>query len=184
MFPDQSTKACVAYNASSADPKVIKLAKSCGAFQISLDLVAIMSVLIAGLLTSKLIANRANHTQETTGTRPRVWHLRLAVVAVPTLLTMWVLGFYLGYPELKGFNFKGGIHLRSSLLALWAGAVTVHSGLYCGNRACRYSGHFQRSIRGCSRAWASSETDHEPCDFTASNAGYLSAIDFAIPEPD
>lgn len=119
MFPDQSTEACVAYNESSADPKVIKQAKSCGAFQISLDLVVIMSVLIAGLLTSGLIASRANHTQETTGTRPRVWHLRLAVVVVPTLLTLWILGFYLGYPELKGFNFKGGIHLRSSLFALW-----------------------------------------------------------------
>jgi general L-amino acid transport system permease protein len=32
---------------------------------------------------------------------------------------MWVLGFYLGYPALKGFNFKGGIHLRASLIALW-----------------------------------------------------------------
>ncbi|RMD49318.1 MAG: ABC transporter permease subunit, partial [Alphaproteobacteria bacterium] len=31
----------------------------------------------------------------------------------------WWLGFHLGYPELKGFNFKGGIHLRNSLIALW-----------------------------------------------------------------
>ena len=29
------------------------------------------------------------------------------------------LGFHLGYPELKGFNFKGGIHMRNSLIALW-----------------------------------------------------------------
>ena len=29
------------------------------------------------------------------------------------------LGFYLGYPELKGFNFKGGTYMRNSLIALW-----------------------------------------------------------------
>lgn len=119
MFPDNSTKACEAYNAPTDDAKHIKLAKSCGTFQISLDLIAIMAVLIAGLMTSKLIARRAGQIQASTGARPTVWYLRLGVVVLPTLMTLWILGFYLGYPELKGFNFKGGIHLRSSLLALW-----------------------------------------------------------------
>jgi len=88
-------------------------------FEISLDLIAILSVLIAGLMISKLIAKRANQIQAATGDRPTVWYLRLGVVVVPTLIVLWILGFYLGYPELKGFNFKGGIHMRSSLLALW-----------------------------------------------------------------
>ena len=88
-------------------------------FEISLDLMAILAVLFAGLMTSKLIANRAAQIQAATGDRPTVWYLRLGVVVIPTLIVLWILGFYLGYPELKGFNFKGGIHMRSSLLALW-----------------------------------------------------------------
>ncbi len=119
MFPDTGTEACDAYAANSDDAAVVKLAKSCGSFQISLDLIAIGSVLIAGLMISKLISLRAGQIQAATGARPTVWYFRLGVVAIPTLIVMWILGFYLGYPELKGFNFKGGIHLRSSLLALW-----------------------------------------------------------------
>jgi general L-amino acid transport system permease protein len=45
--------------------------------------------------------------------------MRLAVVIIPTVILLWILGFHLGYPELKGFNFKGGTYLRNSLIALW-----------------------------------------------------------------
>lgn len=119
IFPDTGTEACDAYAANSADPEIIKLANSCGAFQVSLDLIAIMSVLIAGLMTSKLIANRATQVQEATGVRPTVWYLRFGVVAIPTLIVLWVLGFYLGYPKLERFNFEGGTFMSGSLLALW-----------------------------------------------------------------
>ena len=44
---------------------------------------------------------------------------RLSIVILPIVITLWALGFHLGYPELKGFNFKGGIYLRNSLIALW-----------------------------------------------------------------
>ena len=88
-------------------------------FEISLDLMAILAVLFAGLMVSNLIVKRAAQIQAATGDRPATWYLRLAVVVIPTLFVLWILGFHLGYPELKGFNFKGGIHMRSSLLALW-----------------------------------------------------------------
>ena len=35
------------------------------------------------------------------------------------LFVLIALGFHLGYPELKGFNFKGGTYMRNSLIALW-----------------------------------------------------------------
>ncbi|WP_300518985.1 ABC transporter permease subunit [Aliiroseovarius sp.] len=88
-------------------------------FDVSLDLIVFLVVFIGGLLISRMIGKRANATQEKTGVRPTVWHIRLAVVAVPTLTVLWALGFYLGYPELKGFNFAGGTHMRNSLIALW-----------------------------------------------------------------
>ena len=88
-------------------------------FDVSLDLIVLLVVFIGGILVSRAIGKRANATQEKTGVRPTVWHIRLGVVAVPTLAVLWLLGFHLGYPELKGFNFKGGTHMRNSLIALW-----------------------------------------------------------------
>ena len=88
-------------------------------FEISLDLIAILSVLFAGLLIGKLISTRAKQIQAATGILPKTGLLRLGIVVIPTLIVLLILGFYLGYPELKGFNFKGGIRLGNPLLALW-----------------------------------------------------------------
>jgi general L-amino acid transport system permease protein len=90
-----------------------------GAFDISLDLIAILVILAGALFVSGLIKTRADRIQESTGERPTTWYLRLGVVAVPLIALLVGLGFHLGSPELKGFNFAGGIHMRNSLLALW-----------------------------------------------------------------
>ncbi|RBO52993.1 amino acid ABC transporter permease [Rhodovulum sp. BSW8] len=90
-----------------------------GAFNISLDLIAILAVLGAGLFVSAKIRARADRVQNATGLRPTTWYLRLGVVAVPVLVMLVALGFHLGYPELKGFNFRGGVYMRNSLIALW-----------------------------------------------------------------
>ena len=88
-------------------------------FDISLDLVAFLIALVLGLFVRHKIKARADRIQEATGDRPTTWYLSLAAVAVPVLAVLVVLGFHLGYPALKGFNFKGGIHMRNSLIALW-----------------------------------------------------------------
>ena len=88
-------------------------------FSVSLDLILIVAVLIASFSVSGWIKRRANRIQDSTGDRPTTWYLRLGVTILPVALVLWMLGFHLGYPELKGFNFKGGTHLRNSLIALW-----------------------------------------------------------------
>ena len=98
-------------------------------FYMHLDWVAIFSVLIAGLLVSKLIARRAEKIQNQVGSRPTTWHWRLAVIVIPTVLVMWLLGFHLNYPEFSRFNFKGGILIRSSLVALWL-ALTLYTAAF------------------------------------------------------
>ncbi|WP_212523656.1 ABC transporter permease subunit [Actibacterium sp. MT2.3-13A] len=90
-----------------------------GAFNISLDLIAIVAVLAGGLYVSHRIKVRADRVQEATGIRPTTWYQRLGVVAVPVIVLLAGLGFHLGFPALKGFNFQGGIYMRNSLLALW-----------------------------------------------------------------
>ncbi len=88
-------------------------------FDVSLDLMAILVVLGLSLFASIKIRQRADRIQEATGDRPATWHVRTAVVVVPMAILLAVLGFYLGYPALKGFNFQGGTHMRNSLIALW-----------------------------------------------------------------
>lgn len=113
ILPGQTPEACTGYAEGG------ELDKGCGMFQISLDLVAFLSVLFAGIFIARQNTARANRIQAATGDRPSTTLTNLAVTFVPSILLLWYLGFYLGYPELKGFNFRGGTHIRSSLIALW-----------------------------------------------------------------
>ncbi len=88
-------------------------------FDVSLDLIALILVLGASIFAFRRIRAYADRTQEQTGDRPKTWYYQLAVLFLPTLILLFILGFYLGKPELKGFNFSGGTHVRNSLIALW-----------------------------------------------------------------
>ncbi len=90
-----------------------------GAFYVSIDLLAFLAVLAAGIAASIAVKRRADRIQAEQGTRPATWHLRTALVVLPPLILLLLLGFHLGKPALKGFNFSGGIHMRNSLIALW-----------------------------------------------------------------
>ena len=100
-----------------------------GWFMISVDFLAILAVVWAGLFTSGRIGRWADRRQAETGERPLVAPYRLAVVLVPLIALLLALGFYLGYPELKGFNFKGGTYLRDSFVGLWI-ALSLYTGAF------------------------------------------------------
>ena len=55
----------------------------------------------------------------------------VAIFFIPTILIYLALGnpITLEYPELKGFNFKGGIHARGSLISLWF-ALSIYTGAF------------------------------------------------------
>jgi len=88
-------------------------------FDVSLDLIAILVVFAISVFVAKFIGRRAEKIQNDTGDRPTTWYLTLGVLVLPTAIVLAILGFYLGVPEFKGFNFSGGIFLRNSLIALW-----------------------------------------------------------------
>lgn len=88
-------------------------------FDVSLDLIAIAIVLGLSIFGITKVNARAKRIQETTGDRPNTLWTNLGLFFVPTGVLLALLGFHLGYPELKGFNFKGGTHMRNSLIALW-----------------------------------------------------------------
>ena len=62
----------------------------------------------------------ANKQKKDTGKSLPIFWISVAVIIFPTLILFFAMGqpVSLEYPYLKGFNFKDGIHLRNSFLAL------------------------------------------------------------------
>ncbi len=63
----------------------------------------------------------ASKRQAATGDILPTFWIKLAILIIPTVAVFFIMGkpIVLDYPELKGFNFKGGLHMRNSLIALW-----------------------------------------------------------------
>jgi len=55
----------------------------------------------------------------------------LGILFVPSIIAYFIMGgpISLSYPELKGFNFAGGLHIRGSLIALWF-ALSIYTGAF------------------------------------------------------
>jgi len=102
---------------------IFLLGESSLRFGVSLDLIAILIVLFAGLFLSKKIKKNADRIQNETGTRPTTWWKRLSVVILPVLVILWALGFHLGYPELKALYTAAFIaeNVRSGIQAVEKG---------------------------------------------------------------
>lgn len=98
---------------------------------LNLDAVTILFVLAASLYVSHHIKLRADHIQNKTGSRPTIWYWQTAVIVMPLLALLFAFGFHLGYPELKGFNFDGGLRFRNSLIALWL-ALSLYTAAFIG----------------------------------------------------
>ena len=89
---------------------------------------AIAAASVAGVLLWRRHARRALYDQ---GREVPVLWPSLAILFVPTLVAFFVLGrpISLEYPELAGFNFRGGITILGSLIALWL-ALAVYTGAF------------------------------------------------------
>lgn len=61
----------------------------------------------------------ARARQAETGRRPKVLLPLIAIWVLGPVALIAFSGASVTFPELKGFNFKGGLHLRTSLVALW-----------------------------------------------------------------
>ena len=61
---------------------------------------------------------------------PVLWPV-IAILVVPTLVAFFLLGrpITLDYPELRGFNFQGGLQIRGSLIGLWL-ALAIYTGAF------------------------------------------------------
>lgn len=100
-----------------------------GVFLVSNDLMAIIAVVVASLLVNRWLLRNAAAVQNATGVRPVTWWKSILIFVLPLVALKFALGFHLGLPELRGFNFAGGTYLRNSLIALWF-ALTVYTGAF------------------------------------------------------
>ncbi|KDB04837.1 amino acid ABC transporter permease [Defluviimonas sp. 20V17] len=100
-----------------------------GIFLVSTDLLAIIAVMVLSILGYKRLQRNAEKVQNASGIRPVTWWKSALILIAPIVILLVALGFHLGYPELKGFNFRGGVHARNSLIALWA-ALSIYTGAF------------------------------------------------------
>lgn len=100
-----------------------------GAVSPSLDAIAFIIVVMLSVWANRRFKVNATRIQNATGIRPVTWWKSLLILFVPTILLLLALGLYLEYPSLQGFNFRGGIQMRSSLIAMWLG-LSVYTGAF------------------------------------------------------
>lgn len=100
-----------------------------GLFSLSLDFVAVAVVVAVAIFAGRIYKRWALAKQDATGEIQPIFWVRAALFLVPLALVLLVLGLHFGYPELKGFNYKGGIFARESLIALWL-ALSFYTGAF------------------------------------------------------
>lgn len=80
--------------------------------------IIVIALLIGSLFSTRALDKWASATQEATGDRPTTWYITLGMWFVPLILAALIMGLSWEIPELKGFNFQGGIFARNSFIAL------------------------------------------------------------------
>ncbi|MCW1934761.1 ABC transporter permease subunit [Pararhodobacter zhoushanensis] len=96
---------------------------------VSLNLMAFLVVVGLSIWVNRRVLASATKIQNATGVRPKTWWKSLLILFVPAIALLVFLGFHLEYPELRGFNFTGGIQMRNSLLAMWLG-LSIYTGAF------------------------------------------------------
>ncbi len=94
-----------------------------------LNWVLVIVLLLVSYFCAKALRKKASAQQARTGQRPTTWHLSIAIWLIPVGALMVLMGLYFDYPALKGFNFKGGMQIRGSLIALWF-ALAIYTGAF------------------------------------------------------
>ncbi|CAH6803191.1 putative ABC transporter membrane subunit YhdX [Vibrio chagasii] len=80
----------------------------------------VIASLIAGIVATIIINIWANNKQKLTGQQTPMFRIALSLIVGLPLVVYFVLGMPISaeYPELKGFNFRGGISIIPELAAL------------------------------------------------------------------
>lgn len=100
-----------------------------GADGSALNWLLVIATLVGSFFAARFSTKRANNIQENTGVRPNTLWINLAIWFGPIILVCLILGLSWDIPELKGFNFSGGIKIGGPLIALWF-ALSIYTGAF------------------------------------------------------
>ena len=93
------------------------------------DWLLVIALLVGSFFATRAVTARATRIQEATGIRPPTLRTNLAIWFGPLIVVSLVLGLTFQIPELKGFNFNGGIKVGGSLIAIWF-ALSIYTGAF------------------------------------------------------
>ena len=88
-----------------------------------------LAVLVGSFFGARTVNKRATRIQEATGVRPATMLTNLAIWFLPIIAFFIITGLSFEIPELKGFNFKGGIKVGAPLIAIWF-ALSIYTGAF------------------------------------------------------
>jgi general L-amino acid transport system permease protein len=89
-----------------------------GVMSLNLTLLAVILVIAGSVWVNRRLLASARARQEATGDRPVTWWKSILILFAPIVALLVAMGFHLEIPELKGFNFQGGILVAHSFTAL------------------------------------------------------------------
>jgi general L-amino acid transport system permease protein len=91
----------------------------------------LIAVFLASLVGIWAFRRYAKARQEATGDILPVFWISLGIFFIPSIIFYFILGrpVTLDYPELSGFNFSGGTHMRNSFIALTL-ALALYTGAF------------------------------------------------------
>lgn len=96
---------------------------------LNLTILAYIVVIAGSVWINRRILAGARAQQEATGDRPVTWWKSILVLFGPVIALSLALGLHLEVPELKGFNFAGGILVAHSFTALLI-ALTLYTAAF------------------------------------------------------
>lgn len=100
-----------------------------GFLTLNFTLLAVIAVIAGSVFVNRRLLASARATQEATGNRPVTWWTSLLILFAPIILLLVAMGFHLEIPELKGFNFAGGILVAHSFTAMLI-ALTLYTSAF------------------------------------------------------
>ena len=93
------------------------------------DFLLVLALLVGSFFAARAVTARATRIQEVTGDRPATLLTNLAIWFGPLIAVALVLGLTFEIPELRGFNFGGGIKIGGPLIAIWF-ALSIYTGAF------------------------------------------------------
>ena len=110
-------------------PEFSRIFGETGVLSAGIGWLVAMAILVGSFFGARTVNKRATRIQEATGDRPATLVINLSIWFLPIIAFFIITGLNFDIPELKGFNFRGGIKVGAPLIAIWF-ALSIYTGAF------------------------------------------------------